>query len=43
MLNIPSLCKAEEEGDAVASSTDDNAADDGIDSAVRLDVNVSVH
>ncbi len=43
MLNISSLCKAEEGGDAVASLTDDNAADGDIDSAVSLNLNVSIH
>ena len=33
MLNISSLCKAEEGGDAVASLTDNKAVDDKIGSA----------
>ena len=43
MLNISSLCKAEEGGVAVATSTDDNAADGDIGSAVMLNVNETVH
>ncbi len=34
MPDISLTCKAEEEGDAVASSTDDNAADNEIDGAI---------
>ena len=34
--NILSVCKAEEGGDAVASLTDDNAADGKIDDAERV-------
>ena len=36
MLGISSLCKAEEGGVAVATSTDDNAADGDINSTVWL-------
>jgi hypothetical protein len=43
VLNISSLCKAEERGDAVAPLIDNNAADGDIGSAVSLNVNVSVH
>ena len=40
---MSSLCKAEEGGDAVASLTDDNAADGDIGGAVGSIMNVSVH
>ena len=49
VLNISSLCKAEEGGDAVASLTDDimpcgyNAADGDIGSAVSSNIIVSVY
>jgi len=43
VLNMASLCKAEEGGVAVATLTDDNATDDVIDSAGMLIINVSVH
>ncbi len=38
-----SACKAEERGDAVASLTDDNAADGNMDSVVVLIVSGTVH
>jgi len=40
---VLSLCKAEERGVAVATLTDDNAADGGTGSTVWLNVSVSVH
>ena len=43
MLFVSSICKAEEGGDAVASSTDDNAVAGETGSAIRLIINVSVH
>ena len=43
MLDISSLCKAEEGGVAVATLTDDNVADGDIGSAVWLNMNEPVH
>lgn len=43
MLDISSLCKAEEGGVAVATSTDDNTADGDIDSMNWLIMNGTVH
>ncbi len=43
VLNILTLCKAEEGSDAVASLTDDNEADGRIDSAVGLNMSGSAH
>jgi len=43
VLNILSGCKAEDGGVAVATLTDDNAADGKIGSAVSLDINETVH
>ena len=43
VLFVSSICKAEEGGDAVVSSTDDNAANGETGSVIRLIINVSVH
>ena len=40
VLNILSACKAEERGVAIATASDDNAADGKIDSASRPDYQV---
>ena len=43
MLNVALLCKAEEGGVAVATPTDDNAADSVTGSAVMLNISETVH